>query len=154
MYLQPLESESETCVGWGPLKLHVYVISSPSTMVDGLMLRVAAHGEGGGDGGGHVPETQLEPYSESKADSPTQAQRMSSLFATDNADVPCRVTSSHMRRVTKGARREGVGCGCGCGWVGGGGRGGQRARRNVHWSWSTACARRGMRTSKVLDMPE
>ena len=46
---------------------------------------------------------------------------MSSLFASDNADVPCRVTSRHMRRVTKGARREGVGEGVG----------GQRARRNM-----------------------
>ena len=47
--------------------------------------------EGGAGGGGHVPETQLEPYSESKADSPAQAQRMSSLFASDNADVPPKV---------------------------------------------------------------
>ena len=47
--------------------------------------------EGGAGGGGHVPETQLEPYSASKADSPAQAQRMSSLFASDNADVPPKV---------------------------------------------------------------
>ena len=47
--------------------------------------------KGGAGGGGHVPETQLEPYSESKADSPAQAQRMSSLFASDNADVPSKV---------------------------------------------------------------
>ena len=45
-------SEIHTCVGGWPLKLHVYVISSPSTMVAGLMLRDAAHGEGGGGEGG------------------------------------------------------------------------------------------------------
>ena len=33
------------------------------------------------------------------------------------------------------------------------GWGGQRARRNMYWSWGTACAR-GMRTSKRLCMPE
>ena len=43
MYLQPAESEIWTCVGWWPLKLHVYVMSSPSTMVAGLMLRDAVH---------------------------------------------------------------------------------------------------------------
>ena len=32
-----------TCVGGWPLKLHVYVISSPSTMVAGLVLRDAVH---------------------------------------------------------------------------------------------------------------
>ena len=52
MDLQPADSAISTCVGWWPLKLHVYVISSPSTMVAGLMLRVAAHGVGGGDDGG------------------------------------------------------------------------------------------------------
>ena len=70
MYLQPLESEIETCVGWGPLKLHVYVISSPRTMVDGLMLRVAVHGVGGDGGEGdrvHVPTTapQVQPVAQS-----------------------------------------------------------------------------------------
>ena len=50
--LQPAESEICTCVGGWPLKLQLYVISSPSTMVAGLMLRVAAHGVGGGDDGG------------------------------------------------------------------------------------------------------
>ena len=42
MYLQPAERDIWACVGWWPLKLQVYVISSPSTMVAGLMLRVAA----------------------------------------------------------------------------------------------------------------
>ena len=86
------------------------------------------------------------------------------MFASDNADVPCRVTSRHMRRVTKGARREGVGEGVG---------GAACTEEHVHvltcactdmcmcmcmsmcmyWSWGTACAR-GMRTSKRPCMPE
>ena len=56
MCSQPAVRAIETCVGWWPLKLHVYVMSSPSTMVDGLMLRVAVHGEGGGGGGGDGAE--------------------------------------------------------------------------------------------------
>ena len=50
---QPAVSEIATCVGWVPVKLHVYVIVSPSVMVAGLMLKAAVHeddGEGGGDG--------------------------------------------------------------------------------------------------------
>ena len=58
MYLQPAESEISTCVGWWPLKLHVYVISSPSTMVDGLVLRVAVHGVGGGGDGCRLNVTE------------------------------------------------------------------------------------------------
>ena len=51
MDLQPAESEICTCVGGWPLKLHVYVISSPSTMVAGLVLRDAVHDVGFGDVG-------------------------------------------------------------------------------------------------------
>ena len=60
--------EIATCVGWGPLKLHVYVISSPRTMVDGLMLRVAVHGVGGDGGEGdrvHVPTPQVHSVAQS-----------------------------------------------------------------------------------------
>ena len=60
LYSQPALSETSTCVGWWPAKLHVYVIFSPSVMVAGLTLRAAVH-EGGGGGAEHEPETQLNP---------------------------------------------------------------------------------------------
>ena len=40
---QPPLSETMTCLGWWPAKLHVNVMLSPSTMVVGLTLRAAVH---------------------------------------------------------------------------------------------------------------
>ena len=49
---QPALSETMTCVGWWPAKLHVYVMLSPRTMAAGLTLRAAVHTYGGGGCGG------------------------------------------------------------------------------------------------------
>ena len=70
-----------------------------------------AGGSAGGDGGGEHAPTPLHstPYRLSNAALPDQAQRMRSLFASDNPYVPCGVGREAWEEGDmRAGRREGV----------------------------------------------
>jgi hypothetical protein len=71
------------------------------SLVLNLVLKVA----------GQVPEPQPEPWpAERKAELPTHAQRMSSLFASDKEFADCRVEGRGTCDAGRGAGREAGGC--------------------------------------------
>ena len=87
-------------------------------------------GECGGDGGdGHAPRTaHAEPYALSKAETPSHAQRINTLFSSDKESVPCRVARRAInRRAVRGPEGGGgskqSACRGGSGWRFGAGQG-------------------------------